>query len=309
MRVVFMGTPQFSVPTLEAVHRAGHEIVAVCTAPDRRAGRGRRPRASAVKEVAMRLGFPILQPKTLRRPELWGQVADHEPDSIVVVSYGLILPTELLRMPRLGCVNLHPSRLPRHRGATPIPAAILAGDQTTGVTVFLMNERVDAGDILGQRTVLIADDDTSESLGRRLAVIGSELVIDVLDRQQRGEIWPVPQNVDGATFTRRLEKSDGLIDWSQTAERICRMVRAYHGWPGAFSSWSGKSIKLVEAKTVGSFGLAPGEVAIGPEADVLLIGTGDGQLAVERLQMEGRREMAAADFVRGNRSIAGQRLG
>ncbi len=304
-----MGTPAFSVPTLKAVHRAGHEIVAVCTAPDRRAGRGRRPRASAVKEAATRLGLPILQPKGIRRPDLLEQIAGREPDAIVVVSYGLILPAELLHLPRLGSLNLHPSLLPRHRGATPIPAAILAGDQTTGVTVIFMNERVDAGDILGQRTVPIDSDDTSDSLGRRLAVIGAELVIDVLDRHVRGEISPHRQDETEATFTRRLQKSDGLIDWNQTAERIGRMVRAFHSWPGAFSSWRGKSIKLVNVKAMESSGLEPGEVAIGPESNTLLIGTGHGQLAVQRLQLEGRREMSAADFVRGNSAIVGQRLG
>lgn len=304
-----MGTPEFGVPTLEAVHRAGHEIVAVCTAPDRRAGRGRRVRASPVKEVAADLGLRIWQPRTLRRPESCQHVADLQPDSVVVASYGLILPAELLRIPKLGCVNLHPSLLPRHRGATPIPAAILAGDQTTGVTVFLMNERVDAGDILGQRMIPIDPQDTSETLGRRLALMGAELVVEVLDRQERGGISPVPQDEDRATFTRRLEKSDGLIDWGQTAETIGRMVRAYYGWPGAFSGWGGKSIKLVNVKVVESSGLAAGEVAIGPDANELLIGTGQGQLAVERLQLEGRRAMPASDFIRGNRAIAGQRLG
>ena len=309
MRVFFMGTPQFCLPAFEAVHRAGHEIVAVCTAPDRRAGRGRRLTASPVKEMATELGIPVLQPKTLRRPEAMGQIVDCEPDSIVVVSYGLILPAELLRVPRLGCVNLHPSLLPRHRGATPIPAAILAGDQTTGVTVILMNERVDAGDILAQHSVPIDDDDTGDSLGRRLAVIGAGLLVDVLDRQQRDTIRPVSQDEGRATFTRRLEKSDGQIDWNQSAEQIGRMVRAFYRWPGAFSSWRGKSIKLVKVKVKESFGLAPGEVAIDSEANALLVGTGHGQLAVERVQLEGRREMAAADFIRGNRAIAGQRLG
>ena len=304
-----MGTPEFGVPTLEALHGAGHEVAGVCTAPDRPAGRGRRPRTSPVKEMAMQFGLPVLQPTTLRRPEFWEQIADYKPDSIVVVSYGLILPAEILRTPRLGCVNLHPSLLPRHRGATPIPAAILGGDHLSGVTVFLMNERVDAGDILGQRTTPINADDTSESLGRRLAVLGSELVIDVLGRQQGDKIEPIPQDEGGATLTRLLKKSDGLIDWNQSAENIGRMVRAYYGWPGAFSSWSGRSIKLVKVTVAESIGLAPGEVAISPDADALLIGTGDGQIALERVQMEGRKEIAAGDFIRGYRAIAGTRLG
>ena len=304
-----MGTPEFGVPTLEALHGAGHEVAGVCTAPDRPAGRGRRPRTSPVKEMAMQFGLPVLQPTTLRRPEFWEQIADYKPDSIVVASYGLILPAAILRTPRLGCVNLHPSLLPRHRGATPIPAAILAGDHLSGVTVFLMNERVDAGDILGQWTTPINADDTSESLGRRLAVLGSDLVIDVLGRQQGGKIEPIPQDEGGATLTRLLKKSDGLIDWNQSAENIGRMVRAYYGWPGAFSSWRGRSIKLVKVTVAESIGLAPGEVAISPDADALLIGTGDGQIAVERVQMEGRKEMAAGDFIRGYRAIAGTRLG
>ena len=242
LRVVFMGTPAFAVPALRALVERGHVVAGVYTQPDRRAGRGRKLRASPVKVFAEERGLPVFQPKSLRQDaQARSTLAELAPDAVIVAAYGLFLPEEVLKLPRLGCLNIHPSILPKHRGASPVATAILNGDEVSGVTIMLLDEGVDTGPILAQRETRIAEDETAEGLTERLFGIGSELLVDTIDRWEEGQIVPTPQNDDDASDTRRLEREDGRIDWDQSAEGIARMVRAFTPWPGTFTMWRGKN--------------------------------------------------------------------
>ena len=311
LRVVFMGTPAFAVPALRTLVERGYVVAGVYTQPDRRAGRGRKLRASPVKVFAEERDLRVFQPASLRKDSEAARsaLADLAPDVVIVAAYGLFLPEEVLRVPRLGCLNIHPSLLPRHRGPSPVATAILDGDGATGVTIILLDEGVDTGPILAQRDTRIAEDETAEELTDRLFELGANLLVDSLDRWERGYIAPTPQNDDAASTTRRLKRDDGRIDWNLSADSIARRVRAFTPWPGAFTTWRGRTLKILRAKTAdGRFHGSPGSVVRLDDSTIAVL-TGNGALEIQNLQIEGRRAMSATDFVRGYEDFIGSSLG
>ena len=314
VRTVFMGTPEFAVPALNALLRDGYDVVGVLTRQDQPAGRGQQIEISPVKQAARESGLPIQQPRTLRSADALAALTALAPDLIVVAAYGLILPQAVLDLPRFGCVNVHGSLLPRHRGAAPIAAAILAGDAEAGVSIMLMDAGVDTGPVLGTAALPIASDDTTGSLTAKLARLGGELLIATLPRYLAGEIVPQPQPTDGATYAPRLEKEAGKINWREPAAIIERKVRAYQPWPSAYTSWNGQRLKILraggtgEGQGAGSGGRNPGEVIAGERGAVGVV-TGDGVLWLEEVQAAGKRPMLASAFVAGARGFIGSRLG
>jgi methionyl-tRNA formyltransferase len=322
MRMVFMGTPEFALPSLRLLVDAGYNIVGVYTRPDRLAGRGRVLTPPAVKTAALEYGLPVFQPPGLRRPEAVEELAALEPDVIVVCAFGVILRQPVLDIPPKGVLNIHPSLLPRHRGASPIAGAILAGDEQTGVTIMLLDPGMDTGPILSQRTISISPWDTGGSLGQTLAELGAELLLEVLPRWLADEIAPQPQDDSLATYTSLLQKEDGVIDWNLPAVDIWRRVRALNPWPGASTTLAGETLLIWEAWPLSDGGAGPpGTVlpltpeqaqVLPPEAgekETLAVQTGEGLLVILRLQRAGRRSLSAAEFMRGQRDLFGRRLG
>jgi methionyl-tRNA formyltransferase len=320
VRIIFMGTPQFAVPSLRtlAVWAAGHDaaLTAVITRPDKPTGRGRTLLLSPVKAAALELSIPVHQPGPLRRPEAGALLASLAPDMIVVAAFGQILPPDVLALPARGCLNIHASLLPRHRGASPIAAAILAGDRETGVTIMLMDAGLDTGPVLATRAMPIGPDETTGVLTGRLAELGAALLMETLPGWLAGTTPPRPQDEALATVTRLLRKEDGLLDWSQSADALARQVRAYAPWPGASTTWEGRALRLLRAAPAelpsGAPALAPGMVVLVPDgrgSQRILCGCGQGALALQVLQLEGKRTQPAAEFARGHARIAGARLG
>ena len=306
IRTVFMGTPDFAVPSLQALlDHPGFAVIGVVTQPDRRAGRGRKMKFSPVKEVALAAGVAVLQPRRLREPEAFDQLAALEPDLIVVAAYGQILRPNVLALPTFGCINVHASLLPRWRGASPINAAILAGDPLTGSTIMRMDEGMDTGPILAQAAEPIRPDDTAGSLHDRLAQQGATLLASTLPCYLGGQLSPRPQPDAGATLCRLLKKEHARIDWTLPAGRIERMVRAYDPWPGAFTTWSGQHLKIGAARVIEG-AVEPGRVVMWGED--IAVGTGAGLLALDQVQLAGKKMMNIEDFLRGRPELVGARL-
>ena len=305
-----MGTPGLAAPVLSALVDAGHDVAGVYTQPDRPSGRGRRSRPSGVKALAVERGLRVLQPESLRRDEAARrELSSLGPDLIVVAAYGLYIPAGTLAAPRLGCLNIHPSLLPHYRGPSPVASAILSGDDVTGVTLMVVTERMDAGPIVAQRETSIRPDETTPELTARLFEMGAGLLLDALPAWRRGEIQPLEQDESEATMTRRLSREDGRIDWSRPAAEIARQARAYDPWPGSFTHWRGKTLKVSGASVMpGPQQTAgPGEVVQIPGG--IAIATGDGLIAPGSLQIEGRRPLRPAEFARGQRDFVGSTLG
>jgi len=300
-----MGTPQFAVYTLEALAE-GYDIVKVVSPPDRRSGRGRRLRAPPVKESALRLGLPVWQPRTLRTPEAVAHLRQLAPDVVIVAAYGQILRSEVLEIPPHGCVNVHASLLPRYRGAEPVAAAILNGEAKTGITIMLMDKGMDTGPILSQRSMPIASDDTRASLTEKLAHLGAELLLETLPRWLGREIRPQPQGEALASYAPLLKKEDGEIDWSRPAVVIERMIRAYTPWPGTYTHWRGRLLKVLRARPLHQRRGRAGKVIQTSEG--VAIFAGEGALLLEEVQLAGKRAMFAQDFVRGQADFIGARL-
>ncbi|GGJ08198.1 methionyl-tRNA formyltransferase [Alicyclobacillus cellulosilyticus] len=304
-KLVFMGTPEFAVPSLVSLTNAGFPVLAVVTQPDRPAGRGQKPAPSPVKQAAARLGLPVLQPSSARDPGFLAAVAALAPDVIVTAAYGQILPQRLLDLPRAGCLNLHASLLPRWRGAAPVQRAILAGDAVTGVTVMKMVRRLDAGPVVGQRRVPIADDDDAGRLLQRLASAGAALLVELIEPYVAGEIVPTPQAEEEATYAERITKADEIIDWRRPVIDIWRQVRALSPSPGASARLFGQVVKVWAARPAS---VSPGCV---PPADAepavvcrvgrheVWVRCADGWLALETVQPAGKRRMSADDWARG----------
>lgn len=305
-----MGTPALAVPTLEAVADR-HEVVAVVTQPDRRSGRGREMVPSPVKRWALDAGVDVLQPESLREADAQAALARLGADVAVVVAFGQILPPEVLALPPLGCVNLHASLLPRHRGASPIQAAILSGDAATGVTTMLMDEGLDTGPVLKRREVPLRGDETAGSLGAELGRVGAELTVATLDELAAGTLRPEPQDSAAATMTRLIRKTDGEVDWQQDAAVIERRIRAMQPWPGAYTHIAGERLVLGSGRVCGETAAAPGTVL--EAEDCLRVACGSGtSICIEELQRAGGRRMRAADMLRGHPvepgSVAGTSL-
>ena len=307
MRVLFMGTPEFAVPPLEALIRRHFELVAVYTQPDRPAGRGQTLSFLPVKKAALDSGLRVMQPSSLKDPEEVAKVAQLRPDVIVVAAYGKLLPPSVLDIPRHGCLNIHPSLLPRYRGASPVAAAILAGDASTGVSIMLLDRGLDTGPVLAQERVEILPADTTGSLSARLSELAARMLPDVLRGWVRGEITPRPQNEAEASYTEPLGKEEGEIDWRISAVEIWRRVRAFQPWPGAYTRWRGKRLEIIAAAPLSGKGtLAAGTVAAIDKGEFAFgVGTGNGVLSVAQVQLEGRQAMSSVDFLRGQRQFMG----
>lgn len=297
-RIVFMGSPDFAVPTLEAL-AARYSVFGAVTQPDRPAGRGGTLKPPAVKSAALRLGIPVIQPEKLRQPEAMAQLQAWAPDLIVVAAFGQILRPAVLDLPRFGCINVHGSLLPRGRGAAPIQAAILAGDAETGITIMKMDPGVDTGPILSQRAIPIAPDETGGSLFEKMSTIGAELLLETLPKYLSGEIQPRPQPEVGATYAPMLKKEDGLLGFTQPAAALERRVRAMNPWPGAYFVWNGASLKVLRASVSGvkSPGAGTRLTVQGQPA----VGTGEGILVMEEVQPAGKKPMPGKAFLSGAR--------
>jgi methionyl-tRNA formyltransferase len=306
-RIIFMGTPEFAVSTLKALADA-HQVVGVVTQPDRKAGRGRELRPSLVKEVALERNLPLFQPQTLRTPEAVAQLAAWEPDIIVVAAFGQILRQGVLDLPPYGCLNVHASLLPRWRG-NPLAAAILAGDEVTGVTIMKMDAGLDTGPILAQRKAPVHPDDTYATLEERLSQIGAELLIETLPAYLAGELVPQPQPEEGMTYAPQLRKEDGQIDWRKSAVELDRQVRAVTPWPGASTTLQGKRLKILQAVPLPNWrGDAPPGTIV-TLADGCAVATGKGALRLEMVQLAGKRPMDIEAFLCGQRDCVGTCLG
>jgi len=307
-RIVFMGTPEFAVPVLDALTHTPHEIVGVYTRADQPAGRGKQLQPSPIKQCALARGLPIFHPPTLRKPEYVSQLRDLAPDLIIVAAYGLILPRDVLTLPPYGCVNTHASLLPRHRGAAPVVAAILAGDAETGITLMQMDEGLDTGPILAQRAIPIANDDTTGTLTPKLANLAAELMIETLPRILAGEIVPQPQDHSRATMFKQIKKEEGLIDWTRPATEMARRVRAFNPWPSAFTFWNGVQLKILRAEAGNErIHVDPGWVF--KMEGKIWVGAGKGALILREVQLAGKRAMKIEEFVRGQREFVGSSLG
>ena len=303
-----MGTPDFAVPSLVSVAQSGHDLVGVVTRPDRPRGRGQQMQPTDVKAAVASLGLdvPVLQPEALRDERFHAQLQALEPDLLAVVAF-LILPRSVLAIPKLGSVNVHPSLLPKYRGAAPIQWAIINGETETGVTIFQLSPRVDAGDILIQQKVAIGDDETVGELYERLKVKGAELLIRAIDGMADGSVIPVPQTDEGVSRAPKLEKEDGEIDWSKGAGDIRNLIRGTNPFPGAFTLWRNKLLKIHRA-TVDT-GMGEAGTVIGADGKRgLIVGTGEGALVLDEVQPAGKKRMSGADFVRGYRIEVGEKF-
>lgn len=295
-RIVFMGSPDFALPTLEELNHH-YSVVGVITQPDRPAGRGRLPQASSVKQLAESYHLPIFQPLSLRKPGAMEQLENWQPDLIVVAAFGQILPKVVLDLPGKGCINVHASLLPRWRGASPIQAAIAAGDERSGVTIMLMDEGLDTGPILAQREVPIRPGTIGSELSQQLAFLGAKTLVDILSSYLSGMLAPLPQQETEATYAPMLKKSDGLLDFASTAKSLVCKIHAYQPWPGTFFLFNNKHIKIHEAHTHDTFECEVGEryIVNGYPA----IGTSQGLLVLDLVQPEGKKSMRGVDFLNG----------
>ncbi|MFC2023385.1 methionyl-tRNA formyltransferase [Chloroflexota bacterium] len=307
MRIVFMGTPSFAVPTLEAL--ADHwPLVGVVTQPDRRAGRGRTLVASPVKEAALERGLALYQPETLRTSEALKRLALWQPDLIVVAAFGQILRKPVLTLPRLGCLNVHASLLPHYRGASPISAVLLAGEAMTGASIMLMDEGMDTGPVLAQTELSIAPDDTTGSLTAKLSQLGAELLSSTLPGWIDGQIVAQPQDDARASYCSPLRKVDGRLDWTQAAEQLARQVRAYDPWPGTYTYWNGKRLNVLGVRSHPQCRAEGSTGNVISFQDGIAVITAQGVLELLEVQLAGRKPMSAGLFARGQRDLVGSRL-
>ncbi len=308
-RIIFMGTADFSVPTLKTLHENQYDVLAVVTQPDRPKGRGRRLVPPLVKEVAGKLGYPVLQPHRIKEPWFVEKIIDLDPDIFVVVAYGRILPGSFLSIPRIGAINIHASLLPKYRGPAPVQWAIINREQETGITTMWMDEGMDTGDILMSSKVPIGQDDTSGSLHRRLAEVGAHLLIETLTKLKSGNLMGKPQDKLSATYAPLLKKEDGRIDWSRDAKSLEAFIRGMNPWPGAFTILFGKRLKILKVKDLEKRAKEkPGTVLEGFPGD-FNVATDRGILALKEVQLESAKRLPVKDFLRGCAVPAGTLLG
>jgi methionyl-tRNA formyltransferase len=311
MRIIFMGTPDFAVPALEKLIDGGYEVAVVYTQPDKAAGRGRVVEEPPVKKAALRHNLTVLQPENFKSAETKRQLLELKPDTIVVAAFGQILPRSVLEIPAFGCINIHPSLLPKYRGVAPVPAAILNGEEFTGVSIMLMDKGIDTGPVLTSVHVPVLQQDTTETLMQKLANTSAQLLLDTLPGWFRKEITPQLQNNGEATYTKMLTKEAGEIDWKLPALQIWRQVRAYQPWPGSYTRWQGKQLKILEA--VPLTGEVTGEAGtvlnVNKNEAAFGVVTGNGILGVKKVQMEGKKAVTADEFLRGQRQFIGAVLG
>lgn len=317
MKIVYMGTPDFAVAPLEAIIKAGHQVSAVITQPDKQKGRGKEVQMTPVKECALKHGIPVFQPVKIKEPEAVKKLSEYPADIFVVTAFGQILSEEILNMPPLGCINIHASLLPAYRGAAPIQWAIINGEKETGITIQQMDKGVDTGDILCKKAVPIAPLETGESLHDKLMAVGAELILEALEGLEKGELIPQKQDEALATHVGKLTKSMGLIDWEKEALTLERLIRGLNAWPSAYTLFQGKTLKIWEAEVKNVPGEKPegGEIETRPGGilevgkDYIDVKTGQGILRIRSLQLEGKKRMAVKDFLLGYEVKPGMLLG
>ena len=303
MKILFAGTPVFAAAALEALLLAGHQVPLVLTQPDRPAGRGLKPQASAVKQLALSMQLAVAQPISLKDEAVIAQLAAVGADAMVVAAYGLILPKSVLDLPRLGCLNIHASLLPRWRGAAPIQRAILAGDHETGVTIMQMDAGLDTGAMLLKQVIPIADDDTAQTLHDKLAMLGAQLIVRGLHELPAA----VAQDPAQASYAEKITKAEARIEWARPAEELARAIRAYNPMPGAYTTWQGQPLKLWRAEATAAAPAIPGTV-LQADAQGIVVATGDGALLLHELQRAGSKRLAASSFLAGAKLHPGDRL-
>ncbi|WP_319526029.1 methionyl-tRNA formyltransferase [uncultured Desulfosarcina sp.] len=309
LKIVYMGTPDFAVPPLRALHESGYQVVAVVTQPDRPKGRGRKLAPPPVKKTAAAFGIQVIQPETVRSDDFHQRMRQLAPDLFVVVAFGQILAPSLLAIPSMGAVNVHASLLPRHRGAAPIQWAIIEGDAETGVTTMMMDKGMDTGDILLMEKTPIAAEETAVELHDRLSEMGAPLLLETLKRLQTGDLTPIPQNPAKATYAPMLKKTDGEIDWSQPAERIARRIRGMTPWPGAYTFSDGMRLKIFKARVLErDISVPPGTILECMPGE-LRVATGKSALAISEIQGKSGKRMPIDDFLCGCRLPDGTCLG
>lgn len=315
MKIVFMGTPDFARSALEKIIEAGHEVVLVVTQPDKPKGRSGQLQVSDVKACALEHNLPVFQPERIKRSENVEELKKYDADIYVVAAFGQILSQEILDIPRLGCVNIHASLLPKYRGAAPIQQAILDGEKETGVTIMQMAIGMDTGDILLQRTIPISDEETGGGLFDKLSILGGELIVEALPLIEEGKLTPVPQDEAKATKCGKLSKDMGNMDFNRSAVELSNLVRGLNPWPSAFTHLSGKLLKVWKAKalTTSEAGVdasfvsdASNGAIVKVTKDEFVVKTGDGLLAITEVQLEGKKRMSVKDFLLGNKLEAGQ---
>lgn len=315
MKIVFMGTPDFAVGALQAMIEAGHQVVAVVTQPDKPKGRGKEMQMTPVKACAVEHGIPVFQPVKVKAPESVEVLRGYGADIFVVAAFGQILSEEILNLPKYGCVCIHASLLPRYRGAGPIQWAIIDGEKKSGVTIMQMDKGVDTGDMLFKAEVEISEEETGDSLHDKLAEAGAKLIVEALPKIEAGDVTPVKQKDEESCYAKMLQKSMGRIDWRQSAKKLDCLIRGLISWPGAYTTYHGKNLKIWEEKAADTkeagirlTDAAPGTI-VGVEKDAVYVQTGDGVLKLLSLQLEGKKRMAVRDFLLGCQMKAGEQLG
>lgn len=299
LNIVFAGTPEFAVPTLKTLIHSEHRVIAVYTQPDRPAGRGQRLHVSPVKLIAESHNIPVCQPKSLRDVNEQNALRALKPDVMVVVAYGLILPAAILSIPRFGCINIHPSLLPRWRGAAPIQRAIESGDKETGITIMQMDKGMDTGPILKQENYLYRGDETAGELHDLFSYRGAELLLDVLEECEKNLTTPLSQNNSLATYANKVEKEEAMIDWHQSAKTIAYKIRAFHSWPVTHTIFHNKMLRIWEANALNEkTKLSPGTL-IRIEKKLFCVATGAGVLEISSVQLPGKKQVSASDFIHG----------
>ncbi len=307
--LLFFGTSDFAVPTLHALHGDGYPIRAVYTQPDRPAGRGRRVQSTPIALVARALGLPLEQPARLRTPEVLDRLAAYEPAAVVLASYGLLVPPRALAVPGLGWLNVHPSLLPAHRGASPVASPILAGEESTGVSIFLMREGLDDGPLLSQTRTPIGANETTGELTSRLAQVGADLLLGTLRRWSAGDVTPVEQDHALATYAPKLSREDALLDCSEPSEVLARRVRAYNPWPMAYTHWKGERLRILRAHADTSRAGDIGEAFTDTHTRLPGVYTSNGALVLDHVQVPGGRPVDGRAFMAGHADWAGSRTG
>lgn len=311
IRIVYMGTPDFAVEPLEAIIKAGYEVAAVVTQPDKQKGRGKEVKMTPVKECALRHGIPVFQPVKIREPEAVAELEKYQADLFVVAAFGQLLSEEILNMPEYGCINIHASLLPAYRGAAPIQWAVLNGEKESGVTIMQMDKGLDTGDMLLKRSVELSPKETGDSLHDKLMHLGAELIVEALPKLEKGELVPEKQKDELSSYAKKLTKAMGQIDWSKDAVSLERWIRGLNSWPSAYTFFGGKTLKIWEAQVAeenGAQKAEPGQV-VSVSREGFTVACGQGALQILSLQLEGKKRVLTREFLLGYQVKPGMILG
>ena len=311
IRIVYMGTPDFAVEPLEAIIKAGYEVTAVVTQPDKQKGRGKEVKMTPVKECALRHGIPVFQPVKIKEPEAVAELEKYQADLFVVAAFGQLLSEEILKMPEYGCINIHASLLPAYRGAAPIQWAVLNGEKESGVTIMQMDKGLDTGDMLLKRSVELSPTETGDSLHDKLMHLGAELIVEALPKLEKGELVPEKQKDELSSYAKKLTKAMGQIDWSKDAVSLERWIRGLNSWPSAYTFFGGKTLKIWEAQVAeenGAQKAEPGQV-VSVSREGFTVACGQGALQILSLQLEGKKRVLTREFLLGYQVEPGMILG